>query len=1261
MALFAKHKHMNIRIRQGLLKTFACATIVSTLAGGLAFAEDTGGGHGNGSQGTSNYTSKVVWATNDNFGPANDGTVTSVLTNQLGGVMLNGSRTNVHAATSAALNECNANYAARHDGDASGANCRVFAVGAVKTNEDNTIAAASRGYDQQAWLTAWRAEVGNKTYTHNGASYNTGTRMSNGSTIDSIASRETSGKDVALVVIVLASDQPIGEVPPPPPTKQITEGISADSMINTTTITTGTGIGGKRMTISDTITPNGVTYRIKNQRIVDTTTGQDISSQFTFNTPAPNNVATATWNGGKLPEKHDFQYILDIIVSLPTNNHVDDFGTVIWNDKPTGNTENYHFNTWTFEPNKAWVKWDNNRWVTMSDPAKSNKVGADSLTFLDGSKIGSAVNTVVEKHLAQAPTKFAISDDYTKADYIFDPDMNDIHVYVADSSDEHTPQVNDMVSVGQDVTSQFDITHQGTVITASMKADALKGLYNMPTAKQYTLLIGGKANYANGKGAVQVRKDHGVQEGEQVNFCNTGSNNADGDHELTNTASAQVNNDVKKTNEPKICGYVPPVKKEIIAESSQGGAQQLIDGQVVYKGQKVEYLLKTKTTLPNDLAYTIKTVQIVDKYDEKFSPDKQTFEITGADSSTVIPKSAYKMTWDDKNHTVTATFTEEYVKNHYKNGQVVNFVSRFEGKMIDDVKVRDNQWELKLDGSTTPSNIVESTPPVLTPKKEDTQKDASINIDGKNAFLGDTVYYRVTIDATQKNNAYKIWRLGMVDDYDEEYLQANQSQFEVLDDTGRDVTDKFNIQVKNGVVYAFAKLVDTEIPATGETIKGDPQPTDLEAYAKRTTDDYKPLEEATIDQALIGHKYTVVMPMTVIKVTPDYVVKNTATQITNDKRKTTNTVTNSLKDINPHKDVTVTVNGKSHDQGTITLNSVFLYRLDASELPLNRAYPEVTQWGTTDKLDTKHDEYTGQWAVYAQKDITDDKGNVIAHKGERIAGSNFESKTFKEPLFTASYKNGVFTVNATKAYLALASVDRAGQWTAWIQVKRIATADKVENTLTETFNKLEKNSNTVWTKTPSQKSSIHLEKFDENSGLELGDRDKVEEALVTNKDEKLSIIFRITNTGDTELKHLELKDKTIAGDGTVTDFKYPDNWDTLTLKPGESVDVKGTFHGMTQDMHTDRAVVTAKPIVPCAVRDDDPFDGLEPDVPEGHMCEADEPVVSNEDDWNAKAQSVLAKTGTSVLSIALLAVMVSGMGVTFMLNRRQLNGKHSRV
>ena len=104
----------------------------------------------------------------------------------------------------------------------------------------------------------------------------------------------------------------------------------------------------------------------------------------------------------------------------------------------------------------------------------------------------------------------------------------------------------------------------------------------------------------------------------------------------------------------------------------------------------------------------------------------------------------------------------------------------------------------------------------------------------------DKVYYRVNIDASRlTDTAYKVWRLGMTDDYAHEYLTLDAQHVEILDETGRDRTGEFNIPDKAGVLYAFAKTVDTQIPATGETVPGDPQPDDLKAVSYTHLDVYK--------------------------------------------------------------------------------------------------------------------------------------------------------------------------------------------------------------------------------------------------------------------------------------------------------------------------------------------------------------------------------------------------------------------------------------
>ena len=602
-------------------------------------------------------------------------------------------------------------------------------------------------------------------------------------------------------------------------------------------------------------------------------------------------------------------------------------------------------------------------------------------------------------------------------------------------------------------------------------------------------------------------------------------------------------------------------------------------------------------------------------------------------------------------HEFTIELNKDYVTANMTAGSKHRFQVRFEGTVSKNAPTDhsvDNQWGLKLNNSLTSSNVVSNKPVEPKPEKKDETK-TGINIDGKTAYVGDDIYYRLTLSAaTLKDTAYKVHRLGMIDDYDDEYLQLNDKNIEILDAAGKDVTNKFNIQVKDGVVYVFAKTVDTEY--LGDILPGDPQPTDLKAYAGKVLDVTK---DPAIDQSLLGQDYTIVLPMTVKQVKDGYVVKNTATQITNDRKDVTNTVTNPLKVINPKKDVTVKVNGESANGKSIYKDHQFLYRLDSSKIAGNRAYKQIKNWRIVDDYDEKFDKLTGQWAVYVNNDIKLADGTVIS-KGSRIDGSGVDAG-----YFTFTEANGAFTVEATQQFLDIASaMDSDLSWTAYVQMTRLGVSDRVENTFVETMNDVERESNMVWTKTPDQTPAIKLIKYDAASGLEAGDRNTPSEALKSTKN-GTKIVFRIINTGKVNLTKITLDDKTIAGSGTVTNLEYPANWSNLVLKPGEYVEVKGTLTGMNTMNHTDRGHTTGTPIVPCASHNDHPFDPNGGDNGNGGntgVC-YDTPVEDS-DDWNGVTAAPLAQTGSAVVSIAIAALAALGAGASIMITKR--NKKNAR-
>lgn len=217
----------------------------------------------------------------------------------------------------------------------------------------------------------------------------------------------------------------------------------------------------------------------------------------------------------------------------------------------------------------------------MVDPGETNRTGADDMKFLDGDTVGSAVNGTVDPGLKEAPSKLELTRRLAPADYLIDPQTRrrsacsrpeaepDRTDTVDGATVKHYTQtsVADIANKGTDVTDMFDIKVEGTVATATAKPDYLKTLKGMRKGLQLTLLVPYTVNFADGKARPGCARTSAGSRADEVTFCTS----PDG-KELTNKGSQTVNGQTEPTNKPKICGYVPPVKKDVIAESSQGRA-----------------------------------------------------------------------------------------------------------------------------------------------------------------------------------------------------------------------------------------------------------------------------------------------------------------------------------------------------------------------------------------------------------------------------------------------------------------------------------------------------------------------------------------------------------------------------------------------------------------------------------------------------------------------------------------------------------------
>lgn len=695
------------------------------------------------------------------------------------------------------------------------------------------------------------------------------------------------------------------------------------------------------------------------------------------------------------------------------------------------------------EPDKAWT-FNEAGALVIADPTGTNTVGADGQLFFPGDTVSAVVNGHIKGGMGANLSKYVIRDDWTKAaNYVdfTDPAQSKVFYETAPGSGSYT-----------NVTSQFTINVAGTITTATAKAAFLSSTAGQSGDRSVKLIISGR-----------FRSDYDT---------------AGATVQLWNNGSETWNDNTEDTNEPPVFTWTPEPDKTVLgsAEEAGGYAHADIDGLSVFPGQKLEYSISVDLRIPDNAAHGINKLGVEDTYDANFVPDKSSVEFWDSRDprgATPIPRASYDLDWDDAAHKWTATFADEWLAaNVGPDSQWLSagwLTARFTGTVSAETApgsvVKNQAFEI-INDSRTATSIPEVTIPLVSPDKEDLSTDL-VNIDGKTVVKGNTILYRLTLDAgvPQDDLAYYVHKLGMVDDYDEEYLDVVATDIGVaIKATGEDVTAKFNIQIIDGVVYVFAKQVDSTGPH-GDTILGDPQPEDLAAYSAADID---PATTPLIDQELLGQQFWITIPATVTRELDGYVIENQAVQNLENMTQHTRIVSNPLTDINPSKDVVASIGGESIDGTEVELHSIFTYELTTSTIPADRAYG-ASQWSITDAFDRVHDSYTGKWAVYAATDLYDED-TLVAPAGELIqdqgsvnaSGTEYFTVVFDEDTYT-------FTIEATQEYFDLANSrpDLPQAWTVYTQMERISSATKVVNEFTETYNNVERASNQVVTHTPA--------------------------------------------------------------------------------------------------------------------------------------------------------------------------------------------------
>lgn len=348
---------------------------------------------------------------------------------------------------------------------------------------------------------------------------------------------------------------------------------------------------------------------------------------------------------------------------------------------------------------------------------------------------------------------------------------------------------------------------------------------------------------------------------------------------------------------------------------------------------------------------------------------------------------------------------------------------------------------------TVATPVTNETPEVPKPTKTDANT-AGVDINGKTVLPGSTNVYKLTMDFDQykglvasddviANGFY------VIDDYPEEALTADPSQFTIQDTKGQAVKG-MSVKLYKSVADAPAQL-QAVIKANKLNLKG--------AFVVFSADDPAQFFK---DYVQTGDSITLMAPMTVKDdLANGASYSNVAYQIDFGQAYETNTVTNNVTKPDPKKDVVLSVdNQQSLSGSTIKLNQAFDYELAGANLPEGLGTP-LTQYGFIDDYDQTHDQYNGQYIVLAMTDVHLTDGTVLK-KGTDL------SKYTTQHVDT---DNGKLDIEFDKDFLAKVDFTRGGfAANAYVSMTRIKAGD-VENKYDNVINGKDYLSNTVTTHT----------------------------------------------------------------------------------------------------------------------------------------------------------------------------------------------------